>query len=102
MEEPTKPMRTEAAAAGFVDTAWGRYPRLQIWTIAELMDGHKIDAPAPLDVTYKQAPRDLGRVAEKQVPFALEPPPSDDSKKSKMVKASLPLGFRQAKQRRKR
>jgi DNA modification methylase len=58
MDAPTRAMRGEAAAAGFVDTAWGRYPRLQIRTVAELLEGRQLDAPPArqLDVTYKRAP----------------------------------------------
>ena len=41
MEEPTKPMRTEAADAGFYHSpGWNKdYPRLQILTIADLLAG---------------------------------------------------------------
>ena len=96
-ERPTRPMRAEAASAGFVDTAWGRYPRLQIGSIDELLSGTRLDAPNPLDVTYKQAPRTLPKVAERQPEFNLQP--AEPSRKSKMVKAILPLGFKQPKAR---
>jgi site-specific DNA-methyltransferase (adenine-specific) len=57
MAEPTKPMRTEAASAGFYDSIWGqKYPRLQILTIAELLDGKEIKRP-PINVTFKKAPK---------------------------------------------
>jgi site-specific DNA-methyltransferase (adenine-specific) len=59
MEEPTKPMKTEAAGAGFYDSPWGsRHPRLQIRTIEELLEGKGVDRP-PHDgnVTFKKAPR---------------------------------------------
>lgn len=98
MEPATKPMLVEAASAGFVDTAWGRYPQLQIRSIAELLEGHRLNAPNPLDVTYKQAPRDVPIAAERQPAFNLQSP--TPPKKSKMAKAALPLGFRQPKARR--
>lgn len=60
LEEITKPMRTEAAAAGFYDSPWGRHPRLQILTIAELLEGKGIDYPHPVNVTYKRAPKARG------------------------------------------
>lgn len=42
LEEPTKPMRVEATAAGFYKGGNGKnYPRIQILTIAELLEGHK-------------------------------------------------------------
>jgi hypothetical protein len=59
MEDPTKPMRAEAASAGFYDSGWGtRHPRLQVLTIAELLDGRTIDMPASRgNVTFKKAER---------------------------------------------
>ena len=61
LEEPTSPMRAEAAEAGFFQTksvAASRHPRLQILTIEELLSGNKIDMPAAQDIrSFKQAPR---------------------------------------------
>jgi site-specific DNA-methyltransferase (adenine-specific) len=59
MEEPTKPMRTEAAGAGFYNSPWGsRHPRLQILTVRELLAGRMVDIPASRDLrTFKKAPR---------------------------------------------
>jgi len=62
METPTRPMRTEAADAGFYEAPWGqKYPRLQMLTIADLLDGRTIDMP-PMgtmakNVTHRRAPR---------------------------------------------
>jgi hypothetical protein len=58
LEEPTKQMRTEAASAGFyaVPGLGKKYPRLQILTIAELLDGRKIDYPQT-SITFKMAPK---------------------------------------------
>ncbi|MGO8785845.1 MAG: hypothetical protein ACLQVL_00490 [Terriglobia bacterium] len=41
LREPTKPVLTEAAAGGFYQSKDfpGRYPRLQILSIAELLEG---------------------------------------------------------------
>jgi hypothetical protein len=54
-------MRTEAASAGFYRSPWsGRdYPRLQLRTIAELLDGKGIDYPAigGGNVTFRKARR---------------------------------------------
>ena len=65
-EEPTKLMKTEAASAGFYDSPWGKHPRLQILAVAELLAGATVDQPrtAGLDQTYKQAPRQIQKVAE--------------------------------------
>lgn len=46
LRHPTQPMRREAASAGFYESAAGRfYPRLQILTVEELLNGKQIDYP---------------------------------------------------------
>jgi len=59
MEAPTKPMREEAASAGFYQSPWGTHPRIQLFTVAALLDGMRIDAPPMGQVgqTFKKAPR---------------------------------------------
>lgn len=76
-EPPTKQMRTEAASAGFYKSRWGNHPRLQLLTVAELLDGKGIDRPPVTgsNVTYKQAPRSIKKVAE---PRTLFEPERDD------------------------
>jgi len=68
MEKPTKPMRTEAASAGFYKSPWQKelYPRLQILTIEELLNGKRIDCPplGQVNITFKKAPKAKGRKAE--------------------------------------
>lgn len=56
LEKATKEMMTEAATAGFYHSpGWGKeYPRLQILTIAELLDGAEIKMP-PASITFKKA-----------------------------------------------
>ncbi len=44
--EPTQPMRAEAASAGFYASPWGQHPRVQLLTVAELLTGKKLDMPA--------------------------------------------------------
>ena len=60
LQNPTESMRAEAAAAGFYDSpGWGkRYPRLQILTVAELLQGKGIDYPPAkqVNVTFNRAP----------------------------------------------
>jgi DNA modification methylase len=62
MEEPTKPMKTEVASAGFYKSPWGKYPVLQILTIEELLSGKTIDCPplGQVNVTFKKAPKAKG------------------------------------------
>ena len=59
MEEPTKPMRTEAATAGLWESKlWGKqYPRLQLLTVAELLAGQPVAMPpvAQVGQTFKKA-----------------------------------------------
>ena len=59
LEEPTKPMRAEAASAGFYKSPWGQHPRLQIVTVGELLDGKRLDAPPirQTSTTFKRAPK---------------------------------------------
>jgi hypothetical protein len=66
-DRPTKPMRAEAASAGFYESSWGKHPRLQLLTVGELLEGKGIDYPrvSGANITYKQAPRAVRKVAEK-------------------------------------
>ncbi len=57
MQEPTHPMRAEAASAGLYEAPWGRkYARLQLLTVADLLAGKTIDFPRE-NVTFKKAPK---------------------------------------------
>lgn len=74
LDQPTQPMRSEAASAGFYQAPYGkRHARLQLLTVAELLAGKGIDYPAQearRDVTFKQAPKAKGEKAENQdLPF---------------------------------
>jgi hypothetical protein len=65
-EPPTRQMREEAASADFYASPWGKHPRLQLLTVAELLDGKRIDYPqtAGINRTYKRAPK-ARKVAER-------------------------------------
>ena len=72
LEDVTKPMRTEAASAGFYKSPWGNHPRLQILTIGELLEGKGIDYPHVAgNFTFKRAPK-----AEAPLPEQMELAPS--------------------------
>lgn len=65
MQEPTGPMKVEAASAGFYASPWNPskpHPRLQILTIKELLEGKRIDMPPPgqVNVTFQRAPKARG------------------------------------------
>ena len=59
LNEPTGPMRTEAASAGFYESPWGKHPRIQLITVGELFEGKRIDFPYTRGVanTFRRAPK---------------------------------------------
>lgn len=60
LDEPTRPMRAEAASAGQFDGGpWGMFPRLQLLTVKEMLEGKRIAMPqtAGVNVTLKAAKR---------------------------------------------
>ena len=61
MEDPSKPMQTEAVTAGFYESKnWGKkYPKIQLLTISALLAGKKVDMPPIRQVsqTFKKAER---------------------------------------------
>jgi site-specific DNA-methyltransferase (adenine-specific) len=64
MQEPTRQMRAEAASAGHYRSGgegagtWGNHPKLQLLTVADLLNGKRIDMP-PLtgSLTFRRAPQ---------------------------------------------
>lgn len=68
LKEPTKPMRMEAASAGtYYSPGWNKtYPKLQILTVKELLDGKGIAYPpaGQVNVTFKTAPQAPTQSAE--------------------------------------
>lgn len=61
MSKPTKPMQKEADSAGFyVSPMGGKHPKIQILTIADLLNGIGIDYPSRsqrADLTFRKARR---------------------------------------------
>jgi len=77
MEEPTQPMKSEAAAGGFYTAPFtqSKHPRIQLRTIRELLDGKGVDYPARAgaNVTYKKAPRhEREQGVQQQLPVTYE------------------------------
>src|ERR1035437_4073254 len=70
LQPPTGPMETEAASAGFYEhnTNQQKYPRLQLRTVKELMDGKSIERPVnlALDDTFKKAPESKKKHGEQK------------------------------------
>jgi len=58
MQEPTAPMRSEAATGGFYESPFGtKHPRLQLLTVEQLLAGGRVDLPSgSLQKTFKRAP----------------------------------------------
>lgn len=67
LDDATKPMLSEAASAGIYKSPFGNYPRMQIRTISELLEGEGLDYPHVANVTFKRAPKADLPVAEKQL-----------------------------------
>ena len=57
---PTSGIRSEAASAGFHESSWGgKFPRIQLLTVGELLDGKSVDYPHYTggNVTHRRARR---------------------------------------------
>jgi DNA modification methylase len=61
LREPTRPMRTEAASAGFYTSPWGSHPRVQLLTITDLFEAKGINYPGWVNTTFRTAPRSRPR-----------------------------------------
>jgi site-specific DNA-methyltransferase (adenine-specific) len=55
LTEPTGPMKTEAVKAGYYETPFGKYPKLQIMTVEELFSGKKPKIPLVDPTSFKKA-----------------------------------------------
>ena len=69
MQEPTKPMRKEAASSGFYQSPWGtQHSRLQLLTIENLFAGKQIDKPYAegVNVAFKKVPKAKGKRQKQQ------------------------------------
>lgn len=58
LAEPTKPMEKEAVTAGFYQTDYGKFPKIQILTIEDLFDGKKPQMPWLDPATFRKAARE--------------------------------------------
>jgi hypothetical protein len=58
LAEPTGPMKTEAVKTGFYETLYGKYPRVQILTIAELFAGKQPNIPLVDSSAFKRAAKE--------------------------------------------
>ncbi len=71
LKEPTKPMKVEAVSSGYYKSPLGHnYPRIQILTIKELLEGKKIEYPARargIDATFRKAERHKQKGQQKEM-----------------------------------
>lgn len=67
LHEPSPQMKVEAASAGFYTSPYDgqRHPRLQIYTIRELLEGKRVHMPpiGQVNITFKRAPKARAGVA---------------------------------------
>jgi len=88
MQEPTKPMKVEAASAGFYTSpGWkSDHLRLQILTVEELLGGQSIDMPPTGDMrTFKKAPktkRTMPRGRQRELHEEARPVQAEDEEES--------------------
>ena len=66
LARPTRPMLKEAAAMGSYTTDYGKYPRVQILTIAELLEGKKPSIPLIDPTAFRRAKQES---RQKQTPL---------------------------------
>jgi site-specific DNA-methyltransferase (adenine-specific) len=59
LADSTGPMRTEAVKAGFYETLYGKYPKIQILTIRELFEGKQPNIPLVDPSAFKKAPKEV-------------------------------------------
>lgn len=73
LESRTKKMRAEVASAGFYDSDYTKkkHPRMQIITVAELMEGRVIDIPSirQTGTTFKKAKKAKRKPTHRQERF---------------------------------
>jgi hypothetical protein len=67
LEKPTRPMLTEATEGAYYDSpTFGRFPRIQVLTVEELLEGKGIEYPRAMSATFKKAPKAERGKAPKQ------------------------------------
>jgi site-specific DNA-methyltransferase (adenine-specific) len=65
LAEPTAPMKSEAATAGFYESPHhGKVPKIQILTIEELFAGKKPQIPFIDSTVFKKAPKEKSQAKQ--------------------------------------
>jgi len=69
LADSTGPMRTEAVKAGFYETLYGKYPKIQILTIDDLFNGKQPNIPLVDSASFKKAARESEGGEQDDLPF---------------------------------
>jgi site-specific DNA-methyltransferase (adenine-specific) len=69
LAEPTGPMKTEAVKAAYYETLYGKYPKIQILTIADLFEGKQPNIPLVDSAAFKKAPKEVEGGDQDKLPF---------------------------------
>jgi DNA modification methylase len=69
LAESTGPMRTEAVKAGYYETLYGKYPKIQILTIEELFSGKQPKIPLVDSASFKKAVKESEGGEQDRLPF---------------------------------
>ena len=68
LADSTGPMRTEAVKAGYYETLYGKYPKIQILTISDLFQGKQPNIPLVDPAAFKRAAKEIEGEQDK-LPF---------------------------------
>jgi site-specific DNA-methyltransferase (adenine-specific) len=69
LADSTGPMRTEAVKAGYYETLYGKYPKIQIVTIEDLFNGKQPNIPLVDSASFKKAPKEIEGGEQDDLPF---------------------------------
>jgi site-specific DNA-methyltransferase (adenine-specific) len=69
LADSTGPMRTEAVKAGFYETIYGKYPKIQILTVGDLFDGKQPQIPLIDPGASKRAAKEKEGGEQDKLPF---------------------------------
>ncbi|HEV2200161.1 MAG TPA: DNA methyltransferase [Bryobacteraceae bacterium] len=69
LADSTGPMRTEAVKAGYYETLYGKYPKIQILTVKDLLAGKQPKIPLVDSAAFKKAPKEIEGGDQDELPF---------------------------------
>lgn len=69
LADATKPMLVEAVKEGFYETMFGKFSKLQILTIEQLLEGKQPQIPWTDPNTFKKAAREAPNTEQDELPF---------------------------------